>query len=159
MFLWFAGLSVLAVWKVFQSPAIDYRMVMLGAVVPVVELPFGGPRVLHTLLAAVVALAVVMLATRSHRLLRRQLLGLPIGLFMHLVLNGDWANAHAFWWPAFGLSFGAARLPELSRGLLDLPMEAIGAAALWYAWRRFGLDDPGRRARFLRTGQLDRQLA
>jgi hypothetical protein len=27
-----------------------------------------------------------------------------------------------------------------------------------WAYRRFGLDDPERRRRFLRTGQLDREL-
>ena len=32
MFLWFVGLSVLIVWSVFRSPAADYRLVALGAV-------------------------------------------------------------------------------------------------------------------------------
>ena len=158
MFLWFAGLSVLAVWKVFQSPALDYRYVMLGSVLPVAEVVFGGPRVLHTLLGAVVALVVVMLATRNRRLLRRQILGIPIGLFMHLVLDGVWADTHIFWWPCFGSSFGSGGLPELDRGLWFLPMEAIGAVALVYAWRRFGLADPGRRRTFIRTGRIDRDL-
>ncbi len=64
MILWFAGMSVVIVWQVFRSPALDYRLVMLGAVLPVGEIVFGGPRLLHTLLFAVVLLTVVMLATQ-----------------------------------------------------------------------------------------------
>ena len=156
MFLWFAGLSLLVVWQVFRSPALDHRIVMAGAVLPVVEVVFGGPRVLHTLTGAVAVLTVVMLATRRRRVLRRQLLGIPIGLFMHLVLDGVWADTHVFWWPFFGASFGDARLPELARGLWVVPMELAGAAALAYAWRQFGLDDAGRRSAFRHTGRIDR---
>ena len=35
MFLWFAGGSFVLVWLVFRSPAVDFRLVMLGAVLPV----------------------------------------------------------------------------------------------------------------------------
>ena len=52
MVLWFVGGSILLVMLVFQSPAIDYRMVALGSVLPVGELVFGAPRVLHTLVGA-----------------------------------------------------------------------------------------------------------
>lgn len=155
MFLWFAGLSVVLVWIVFQSPALDYRFVVLGAVAPVAELALGGPWLLHTLLGAVVVLMGVMLLTRSHRLLRRRLLGLPIGLFMHLVLDGVWADTHVFWWPGFGRAFGSERLPEVSRGLWSVPMELVGGLALAYAWRRFGLADSKRRQVLLRTGRID----
>lgn len=157
MLLWFAGLSLLVVWQVFRSPALDHRVVMLGAVFPIVELAFGGPRLLHTLAGAVLVLTAVMLATRNHRLVRRRWLGIPIGLFMHLVLDGAWADTHVFWWPFFGWSFGDATLPEVQRGALLLPMEVVGAAALAYAWRRFGLDDPRRRQDFLHTGRIDRE--
>jgi len=87
---------------------------------------------------------------------RRRWLGLPIGMFIHLVLDGAWANTHVFWWPAFGLSFGGDRLPELDRGGLSVLMELVGVAALLYAWSRFGLRDPAARDRFLRSGQLPR---
>jgi hypothetical protein len=49
MFLWFAGVSLVFVWAVFKSPALDYRLVMLGAVLPLGEVALGGPRLLHTL--------------------------------------------------------------------------------------------------------------
>lgn len=158
MFLWFAGLSVLIVWKVFQSNALDYRFVMLGAVLPTVEVVFGGPRVLHTLLGSVVALVAVMLLTQNKRILRRRLLGVPIGLFMHLVLDGSWADTQAFWWPAFGWSFGRGELPEIGRGIWSFVLELAGAAALAFAWHRFGLADPRRRTRFLRQGRVDSEL-
>jgi hypothetical protein len=29
---------------------------------------------------------------------------------------------------------------------------------LWWCWRRFRLDEPSRRRRFWRTGQLDRDV-
>lgn len=160
MILWFAGVSVVVVWQVFRSPALDYRLVMLGAVLPVGEIVFGGPRLAHTLLFAVVVLTVVMLATQKRRLVRRRLIGLPIGLLMHLVLDGVWAVAEVFWWPAFGFGFGNSGLPELDRppGLIVV-FELVGAAALVWCYRAFGLADPGRRQRFLHTGQLPRELA
>ncbi len=156
MILWFAGLGVLITWEVFKSPALDYRLVVLGAVLPSLEVVTGGPRVLHTLAGAVLALVVVMAITRHRRLLRRRLLGLPIGLFMHLVLDGAWTRKELFWWPAFGWSFGPGGMPELDRGGLSLLMEVVGAAALLWCYQRFGLEDQRRRAEFLHTGHIAR---
>ncbi|MFN0091654.1 MAG: hypothetical protein ACKVWR_15505 [Acidimicrobiales bacterium] len=155
MLLWFAALSVVIVWAVFQSPALDYRLVALGAAAPVAELAAGRPLVLHTLAGAVGALALVMAATRRRRLLRRRLLGVPIGLFLHLVLDGVWADRDLFWWPAFGFDFAARELPETSRGLLNLGLEVIGAGVLVWGWRRFGLAQPEARRALLRSGRLD----
>lgn len=159
MFLWFAGVSLVFVWGVFKSPALDYRLVMLGAVLPLGEGLFGGPRVVHSLVVVAVVLLVVVVATSHRRLLRRQLIGLPIGMMMHLLLDGTWADTEVFWWPLFGLDFGAGQVPEVERSVaVWLVLEAIGAACLVWAWRRFGLDDPERRDRFLRTGQLSRDV-
>ena len=156
MILWFAGLSWLGVWAVFRSPALDYRLVMLGAVLPLVELPFGtGP--LHALLAPVVVMALVMILTVGRRLVRRRWLGLPIGLFVHLVLDGTVARPELFWWPLAGSAFGVA-LPEQSLGRWLLVFELIGAGALMWAVGRFQLDLPEHRRRFLHTGHLDRDL-
>src|ERR1041384_5697602 len=99
MVLWFLGVSVAFVFFVFRSPALDYRLVMLGSVLPVGEVVLGGPRVLHTLVAAVAALGVVMLATQKRRLVRRRWICLPIGMMMHLALDGIWARTEVFWWP------------------------------------------------------------
>ena len=155
MLLWFIGLGPLVVWTVFRSPALDLRVVMVGSLLPLLDGLFGGPRVLHSLAGAVGALVVVMLATRRRRLLRRVLLGIPIGLFIHLVLDGAWTDTDTFWWPFTGWSFEGDQLPEIARGGWTLVMEAVGAVALWYGYRAFGLADPARRQRFLRTGRVD----
>jgi hypothetical protein len=156
--LWFAGGAFVGVWLVFRSPAVDYRLVVVGALLPLVELPFGSPRVLHSLTGAVVLLALAMVATPRRRLAQRRLVAVPIGVLVHLLLDGIWIDTQAFWWPFAGLAWSDARLPELARGGLGLVLEAVGAAALWWCWRRFRLDEPARRARFVRTGQLDRDL-
>jgi hypothetical protein len=156
MFFWFAGVGWLAVVVVFQSPALDYRLVMLGSVLALLDGVTGGPWVLHTLIASVATLALVMFSTRRRRLARRRWLGLPIGMFIHLVLDGVWADSRVFWWPFLGRSFGASRLPELDRGGLSVVMELVGVGALVWGWRRFGLTDPQARDRFVRTGQLPR---
>lgn len=159
MFFWFLGLGLVSVAIVFASPALDYRMVMLGAVLPIIEVPFGEPRVLHSLAGSVVVLTVVMLATRGQRLRRRRLLGIPIGMFMHLVLDGVWADTEAFWWPFLGLDFSEATIPEIGRGWLNLGFEAVGLATLFWARRAFGLEDPQAWEVFKTTGRLPRDLS
>ena len=156
MFLWFIGGSVLLVYAVFQSPALDYRMVALGSVLPLLDAVTGGPWLLHTLVFSVGLLGIVMLATRHRRLVRRRWLGLPIGTFVHLVLDGVWTNSNVFWWPFLGSSFGHDRVPELDRGPFGWLLEIAGAGALFYIYRRFGFDDRRVRARFVATGQLPR---
>jgi hypothetical protein len=159
VFLWFAGGAFVLVWFVFRSPAVDYRLVIVGALLPLVELPFGSPRVLHSLTGAVALLVLAMVATPRHRLVQRRLIAIPIGVFVHLLLDGVWTDTDAFWWPFSGLAWSGARLPELERGALDVVLEVAGAAALWWCWRRFRLYEPDRRQRFWRTGQLDRDVA
>lgn len=156
MFFWFIGLSLAGVALVFSSPALDHRIVIVGALVPLVEVPFGEPRLLHSLAAPVVTLTAVMLSTRGHRLRRRWLLGLPIGMFMHLVLDGIWADTSAFWWPVTGIGFSDARIPELARGGWNLVLEAVGIGALVWIGRTHGWADSEVRRRFLQTGRLPR---
>jgi membrane-bound metal-dependent hydrolase YbcI (DUF457 family) len=158
VFFWFAGLSFLGTWLIFRSPAVDYRLVMLGALLPLVELPFGHPRVLHSLVGGAVLLALAMLATPRRRLVQRRLVAVPIGVFLHLILDGAWTDTTAFWWPFTGLEWSSAELPELSRGPFGLVLELAGVASLWWCWQRFRLTEPERRARFWRTGQLDRDV-
>ena len=55
MLIWFAVLSVLLVAIVFKSPGIDYRTVIVGALLPVAEGFTGGPKVLHSVVGAVAA--------------------------------------------------------------------------------------------------------
>ena len=158
MLIWFVVLAPVLVAEVFRSPMIDYRLVAVGAALPLVEV-FIGANVLHTLLGAVVMMTVVMLTTQNRRLLRRQLLGVPIGLFVHLVLDGSWTRAELFWWPAFGFDFGPSTLPEFDRPLVvGLFLEVLGIVAAVWAYRRYDLSDPKKRDRLIQTGQLDRSV-
>lgn len=159
MLLWFAGGSFLAVWLVFRDPAIDHRLVMAGALLPdVVDAVAGGRWLGHTVAASVVLLCGTMLATRGRRLLRRQLLAVPIGTFLHLVLDGAWTDTETFWWPAFGTELGGRPLPSLERGPSNVVLEVVGLGILVWAHRRFRLGEPERRRHFLRTGRLGRDL-
>lgn len=164
MILWFAGMALVAVWVVFRDPAIDHRLVIAGALLPdVVDVSLdlagvSGPWPAHTLVVSVVFLASVMLATTGRRRLRRQLLALPIGTFLHLVLDGAWTDTEVFWWPGLGTDIGVQVLPSVDRGLANVALELIGLGALAWAWRRFRLSEPARRDVFLRTGRVGRDL-
>jgi hypothetical protein len=156
MLLWFAFGSIFGVWNVFQSPGLDFRLIAVGALLPLaLDAPFSAQSYAHTLCSAVVVLVLVMALTtgRGRRLRRRRLLGLPIGWFTGLVLSGAWAHKEVFWWPAFGWSRPSA--PLLAPWPVVIVEELLGAAAAWWAWSRFALRDPARRQRFWRTGRLE----
>ncbi len=156
MFFWFLGLSFAAVLVVFSSPALDYRLVMLGGIAPAFEGLLRGPWVLHTLLAPVVVMSFVMALTQKRRLVRRQWLGLPIGMFMHLVLDGSWADAKVFWWPFLGTTnvLGGSMVNEFERSWpVVLGMEVVGLAVLVFLIDRLALRTEGREL-FVSTGQI-----
>jgi len=153
-------MSVVLVWAVFQSPGIDYRMVAAGALLPLVEVVADRIVILHTLLGPILAMTIVMFATVGRRLVRRRWLGVPIGLFLHLALDGSFSNADSFWWPFLGFDLEGQAPPELGRGLgLLLLMEAAGLVAIRWFVGRFGLLVPANRRGFLRTGHLPREAA
>ena len=159
MLLWFWGTSFLTVWVVFHDPSIDYRLLLLGSIVPdLVDAPFGGAGVAHSVTISVAVLVVVMLATVGRRVRRRRWLALPIGMLLHLVFDGVFTDARVFWWPFSGARPGEQPLPSLDRGLLSLVFELAGLAMLAWGWQRFGLADPRRRRLLWRTGHLDPAL-
>jgi membrane-bound metal-dependent hydrolase YbcI (DUF457 family) len=157
MLFWFVILAPVLVAEIFQSPMADYRVVALGAALPLGEVVLGGPRYLHTILVAMGLMAAVMLTTSRRRLLRRRLLGIPIGLLLHLVLDFTWADSELLWWPAFGSNFsntaGAAFNRPIEVGLL-LDLVALGVG--YWAFRRYELDIPENRRLLLRSGRLAR---
>ncbi|MEZ5320586.1 MAG: hypothetical protein R2698_00570 [Microthrixaceae bacterium] len=155
MFVWFAAGAVAIVWTVFRSPAVDFRVVAAGSVVALLEVPFGvGP--MESVVAPVMCLVLVMALTTGRRLVRRRWLGLPIGMFLHLVLDGAFTDAHAFWWPLAGTSTFTRRAFVLDRGVWSVVLELAGLAIAAWLWGEFGLSDHERRTRFVRTGQVDR---
>lgn len=156
MLVWYVATAAVGVWAVFDSPALDYRLVMVGSVLPVAEVVLGRPGPLHSLVTAVGVLAVVMLATQGRRLVRRRWLGIPIGLFAYLVFSATWADTDAFWWPLSGIGLSDAGPPEIDRGVVSVLLEVLGIGlGLWWI-RRVGLDDPRNRRQFRATGQLPR---
>jgi len=156
MILWYVGGSVFGIWNVFQSSGVDFRLVAVGAVLPLaIDAPFGEQYVAHALVATASMLVAVMVVTagRGKRLLRRRAIGLPIGAVCGLVLSGAWATKEVFWWPAFGPGpGGAALVPGLPVLVAE---EALGLLAVTWVWRRFGLADRARRRAFLRSGRLE----
>lgn len=157
MLIWFAAGSVAIVWVIFRSPAVDYRVVALGSILALVEVPFGvGP--FQTLMLSVVALALTMALTVGHRLRRRRWLGIPIGMFLHLVLDASWSDQSVFWWPFTGWRFPDVSAPVIQRGIWSLLLELVGCMIALWLWGEFGLDDVERRRKLFRTGQLDRAL-
>ncbi len=156
VFVFFAFAAMAVVLFVFDSPAVDYRWVALGGVLPLVEAVTLRPLIFHTLLGSVLLLAIVMALTVGRRLVRRRWLGVPIGTFVFLIVAGVWARTELFWWPFAGLDGIAERpLPEYDRPLavlLGLELAAIAAAVLLA--RRLGLDEPANRQAFVRTGRV-----
>jgi hypothetical protein len=154
MLLWYVGLSVFLVATIFRSTGVDYRLVALGSILPLlVDLPFGYRAYGYTLLVAVVLLAAVMVGTIGRpRLLRRRLLCLPIGVFCGLVLSGAFTNDELFWWPFLGTSFSHdALLPSTWVVVVE---EVVGLVVCWVLVGQYDLYLREPRQRLLRTGRL-----
>ena len=156
MFLWFLGTAIAAVWFVFRDPGFDYRLLCVGALLPdVVDVWFGGARALHSVTVSIAVLLGVVVASAGRRPWRKRALAIPIGMMLHLVFDGAFADNKVFWWPFGGIRFTHHRLPSIARGWIDIPLELIGAGLLVWVWRAFGLSDPARRAELRRTGRLE----
>jgi hypothetical protein len=151
---WYVGMSVFLVATIFRSTGIDYRLVALGSLLPLlVDLPFGYRAYGHTLLFAVVLLVAVMVGTIGRpRLLRRRLLCLPIGVFCGLVLSGAFINDELFWWPFLGTSFPHDAL--LPSAWVVTVEEVAGLVVCWILVGQYDLYLPGPRREFVRTGRL-----
>jgi hypothetical protein len=156
VFLWFIGTAVVTIWFVFSDPRFDYRLLVVGSVLPpVVDVWFGGAGAAHSLGFSVVLLAVVMAATVGRRSARRTWLGLPLGTFLHLVFTGAWTDTTVFWWPFSGGGFGESPLPVVARGWWNLPFELVGLALVTWIVRTARLGEVQRRRAFYRSGLLD----
>lgn len=156
MVLWFAVLSTVIVAEVFRSPMVDYRLVAVGSLLPLLDVAIGRATILHTLAAPVVVLTVVMMATMGRRLLRRRLLAVPIGHLLHLVLDASWDNATLFWWPIFGWSLESETVPEAALVPFRLLLELVAVGVAIWAYRRYGLEKTENRRRLLGQGHLNR---
>ncbi len=154
MLLWYVGPSIVAVHDVFRSRGLDYRLVALGALLPLLlDAPFGRFAYAHSIVVAVLLLGLVMVGTIGRpRLVRRRLICLPIGWFCGLILSGAFLHDVSFLWPFLGSDF--PDVPLLPGLTLVVLLDAAGLAVIVWAWGRFGLSHPERRDEFLRTGRL-----
>lgn len=155
MFLWFVGTAIVVIWFVFGDPRFDYRFLIIGSLAPsAIDIWSGGRWVMHTLAASVVLLCIVMVATIGRRQQRRSLLGLPLGVFLHLVATGAWLDPGVFWWPFSGAQLGVDPLPEFDRGWWNLAAEVIGAALVVWVVVTSKVYQSDRWRDFLTTGRL-----
>jgi hypothetical protein len=154
MFFWFVGTAVVTVGFVFRDAAFDYRLLLVGSVLPIGDVVTGGVGPLHSLTVTVGLLAVVMLATSGRTPRRRLLLGLPIGMLLHLVFDAAWTQTDVFWWPFTGTALPDEPVPFLRRGAWSLLLEAVGVVICVWLWRANDLGNPARRHQFLRDGRL-----
>lgn len=155
MFFWFFATSVITIGFVFRDPSFDNRLLLVGSVLPAADAVFGGARALHSITVSIALLAVVMIATPRGSGIRKTLLGLPIGMFLHLVFDAAWNDTDTFWWPITGLGFDDSGIPIVDRGWISVLLEAVGVAGCVWLWRHNGLADRSRRQQFLRDGRLD----
>ncbi len=140
MFFWFIGTAVATIWFVFHDKKFGYRHVVAGALVPdVIEVFLGHAGPLHSVVTMVAIMAAVMLITYGRKKSRSNMLAVVIGMFLHLVFDGAFANTKMFWWPISGLKFGDSALPVFDRGFLNIPLEIIGVLLL--LWTRNQVKD------------------
>ena len=154
MFFWYLGPSVIGIHEVFRSRGLDYRLIALGSLLPVLlDAPTGHVGYGHSMVLVVAVLTLVMVGTIGRsRLLRRRLVCVPIGWFCGLVLSGAFLHDHAFLWPLLGSDPGHVGL--LPPPTLLVLAEASGLAIVIWSVGRFGLNRPGPRTAFLQTGRL-----
>jgi membrane-bound metal-dependent hydrolase YbcI (DUF457 family) len=135
MFLWFIGTSIATIWFVFHDKKFAYGLVVAGVLAPdAIEVFLGHAGPLHSLVTMVAIMAVVMLITYGRKKSRSKMLAFVIGMFLHLVFDGAFANTEMFWWPLWGFEFGDVALPVFDRGLWNIPLELIGAALLYWTY-------------------------
>lgn len=144
MLLWFVGTSIAAVWFVFRDPQFNFRLVVVGALIPdIIDGIGGGAGPLHSVVTVIGLLAVVMLITTGRRPIRKPLLAVIIGLFMHLVFDGAFANTSMFWWPLGGFATYEQALPSIDRGWINIGLELVGIGLI--AWVRSQIGQTGKK--------------
>lgn len=174
MIFWHMGVTAALILVTLGVRRIDYRVVLLGAILPdLIDKPIGrvlfeeqfqtGRLVGHTLLFVTVLLLGIQLTLRGET--ARRWFILPIAALIHLALDGMWNDPITLFWPLFSTSFptdptGSYWLEAVLRALTDLRvigMELVGLALLAFMWKAFGLQDLSRRQDFIRKGRLSQR--
>ena len=163
------GAATLITYVTLGRRRIDYRFILVGAVLPdLVDgllglFLFDGPAgrwVAHSIAAViVVSVGVIVIFSGERRL---ALFGLAVGWLLHLVADGMWQAPFTFLWPAFGFRFSSSPAEPYSWDLVTDPLahlgtwagELAGLAVLAWFWVAFRLGDRDRRRQFLKDGYL-----
>ena len=169
MILWHLGVGCALVYVTLGRRRIDYRFVMLGAVLPdlidAILSPFvedggSGRSIAHTLLSVIVVAVAILLGTRGET--RLAVFGIAVGWLTHLVADGMWRAPETFLWPAFGTEFATTPAEPYSLDLFVHPLdhwevwlgEVVGALILWWFWVAFEMGKRDRFKLFLSDGYL-----
>jgi hypothetical protein len=167
--LWHMGVAAAIVYVTLGRRRIDYRFVLVGAVLPDIvdgllgPFLFEGPAgrwIAHSILAVVVVTVAIIVSLRGER--RLAVFGLGVGWLLHLVADGMWEAPRTFLWPAFGSEFATEPREPYSWGLLTNPPdhlgtwggELVGLGILVWFYVAFGLNHAERRKLFLKDGYL-----
>lgn len=171
MLLWHLGVTAAIVLVALGRRRIDYRVVLLGSILPdLIDKPVGriffeqqfeNSRIFgHTLLFPLALVLAITLALRGEA--ARRWFVLPIAVALHLALDGMWDEPITLFWPLFGAEF--PRVPvdgywlQVLLAPLEHPAEAakelLGLGCLAYLGYAFDLHRAGPRREFLRTGLL-----
>jgi inner membrane protein len=167
--LWHLGIAALIVYVTLGRRRIDYRMVLIGALLPdLVDGVLGliwfegaaGRWIAHSIFAAIAVAIVILLTFSGER--RQSLFGIGVGWLLHLVADGMWLAPLTFLWPAFGTEFSTAPREPYSWDLFTEPLshlstwggELVGLAILAWFWIAFRLGDHDRLKLFLSDGYL-----
>src|SRR2546425_1061628 len=168
MFFWYLGAGCALLLLTLGPRRIDYRLALLGLVLPLADVVIrilayphsrlGVHLYLHTFLFPLVLALVVMTLLRGAT--ARRWFVVPLAVVIHLLLAGMLGDPVGLFWPLLGSQF--AKLPDgvhlvgrvLPLSGVDIVRELLGIAALVYIAIAFGLDRPGPRREFLRSGTL-----
>jgi membrane-bound metal-dependent hydrolase YbcI (DUF457 family) len=114
--------------------------VVVGALIPdIIDGIGGGAGPLHSLISVVAIMVVAMLATIGRRVLRKKVLAVIIGLFLHLVFDGAFTNTSMFWWPLGGFATYEQALPSIDRGWINVGLELVGVVLIIWVRSQIGL--------------------
>ncbi len=168
MILWHLGLTAAITYVTLGRSRIDYRFVLLGAILPdlvdgVLMLFFAWPAgrgISHSILAPTFVCVAIVGAFKAER--RLAVFGIGVGWFVHLALDGMWQAPRTFLWPFFGTGFASTPREPYSLDLFADPLahvltwagELVGIAALTWFWIAFEFGRDDRFRRFLDDGHL-----
>jgi len=169
MLLWHLGIAALIVYVSLGRRRIDYRMILIGAVLPdFVDALLGlfffegdtGRWIAHSVFTAIGITVLIIVVFRGDR--RQSLFGIGVGWLLHLVADGMWQAPETFLWPAFGWAFADSPSEPYTWGLFLDPLahlatwggELIGLAILAWFWVAFRLGEDDRFRLFLSDGYL-----